>query len=65
MIKLNGRDFPWEQNMTVRTLLEAKKYIYVRIIVKVNDELILPEHYDTARIHNGDDVKIIHLLAGG
>jgi len=26
MIKVNGQEFPWEEGMTVRRLLELKKY---------------------------------------
>lgn len=65
MIKLNGRDFPWEEGMSVERLLEIKRFIYPRIIVKVNEKLVPPEEYNTTQIHDGDDVKVIHLLAGG
>lgn len=65
MIKLNGRDFAWEEGMSVERLLEIKRFIYPRIIVKVNENLIPTEEYNTTQIHDGDDVKVIHLLAGG
>lgn len=64
MIKLNGRDYPWKEG-TVKQLLEIKRFIYPRIIVKVNDEVISPEDYENTQINDGDDVKVIHLLAGG
>ena len=65
MIKVNGRDFEWEQDMTVEVLLEKKGYIFPKIIVKINGELIKKEDYDTKAIRDEDNVQVIHLLAGG
>jgi len=65
IIKVNGRDFQWEENLTIEGILEKKKYTFPKIIVKVNGDLIPPEEYSTKIIMNGDDVKVIHLLAGG
>ncbi|KXG73731.1 sulfur carrier protein ThiS [Thermotalea metallivorans] len=65
MIQVNGKDFEWEEDLTVQKLLEKKRYTYPKIIVKVNDHLIPKEEYELTPIHDGDDVKVIHLLAGG
>jgi len=65
MIKVNGKEFPWEEGMTVRRLLELKKYAYPRIMVKINGQFVKDEDFDTAVIHHGDDVQCIHLMAGG
>ncbi|WP_242946304.1 sulfur carrier protein ThiS [Geosporobacter subterraneus] len=62
---MNGRDSDWEENLTVEKLLQIKKYSYPKIIVKINGQLIDREHYTSTPIHDGDDVKVIHLLAGG
>lgn len=65
MIKLNNRDFPWEEGMTVESLMEKKKFTYSRIIVKINGQHIEQEDYSNAVINDGDNVQMIHLLAGG
>ena len=65
MIIVNGKEFPWEEGMTVAKLLELKKYAYPRITVKINDEFVRDENFKTTIIHDGDDVKCIHLMAGG
>lgn len=65
IIKLNNRDFLWEDGMTVESLMKKKKFTYSRIIVKINGEHIEQEHYSTTAINDGDDVQMIHLLAGG
>lgn len=65
MITVNGKEFPWEEGMTVTRLLELKKYAYPRVTVKINGEFIRDENFQTTVIHDGDDVKCIHLMAGG
>ncbi|MDF2547927.1 MAG: thiamine biosynthesis protein ThiS [Anaerosolibacter sp.] len=65
MIKVNGRDFEWQEGLTVAKLLEKKRYTYPKIIVKVNERLINKQQYVSTVIYDGDDVKVIHLLAGG
>lgn len=65
MIKVNSRDFEWQEGLTVQRLLELKEYTYVKIFVKINGIIIEKEDYATTLIKDGDDVKVIHLLAGG
>ena len=65
MIKVNGKDFEWEQNMTVEILLNKKRYTYPKIIVKINGELVKKEEYGIRTIMDEDDIQVIHLLAGG
>ncbi len=65
MIKVNSRDFEWEEGLTVEKLLAKKRYTYPKIIVRINEKLILKAEYASTSIQDGDDVKVIHLLAGG
>lgn len=65
MIKVNGREFEWQEGLTVEQMLDKKRYTYPKIIVKINEKLILKEQYASTVIYDGDDVKVIHLLAGG
>jgi sulfur carrier protein len=65
MIKLNNRDFEWEEGLTVQGLLDKKSYTYPKLIIKINNLLIPSEEYSSTLIRDGDDVKVIHLLAGG
>ncbi len=51
--------------MTVEDIMKIKKFSYSRIIVKVNDKHIEQEDYAKTVVNDGDDVKMIHLLAGG
>lgn len=65
MIKLNNRDSEWEEGLTVQGLLNKKSYTYPKLIIKINNVLVLSEEYASTVIRDGDDVKVIHLLAGG
>lgn len=65
MIKLNNRDFEWEEGLTVQGLLDKKSYTYPKLIIKINNILVPHEEYASTVIKDGDDVKVIHLLAGG
>jgi sulfur carrier protein len=64
-IKLNNRDFEWEEGLTVQGLLDKKSYTYPKLIIKINNVLVSTEEYASTIIRDGDDVKVIHLLAGG
>lgn len=65
MILVNDREFPWEEGMTVEGLLKSKNFTYARIVVKINGKVVPNEDFANTVIHDGDDVKAIHLLAGG
>ncbi len=65
MIQVNGRDFEWEEGLTVEKLLEKKRYVFPRIIVKINGLIIKKEEWPNTLIDDGDDVKAIHVFAGG
>lgn len=65
IIKVNGRDFPWEENLTIERIMEIKVYTFPKIYVKVNGELIDKDDYGNTVVKKDDDVQIIHLLAGG
>ena len=65
MIKVNGRDKEWEKNLTVDLLLEKCKYTFPLIMVKVNDKYISKEKYKDTAIIDGDDVQVVHSIAGG
>lgn len=51
--------------MTVRALLDQKVFTFRHIIVRVNGEYVPEEMYDSHPIKDGDDVMVLHLMAGG
>lgn len=65
MIKVNTDDHPWQSGMTVRNLLDEKVFTFRHIIVRVNSEYVPEEDYENYVIQDGDDVIVLHLMAGG
>jgi sulfur carrier protein len=65
MIRLNNRDYEWHEGLTIDELMKENNFTYSRIIVSINHRLILEEDYTSTLINDGDDVKALHLLAGG
>ena len=65
MIKVNTEDSPWHPGMSVRALLDEKLFTFRHIIVRVNGEFVPEEDYENLLIRDGDDILVLHLMAGG
>lgn len=65
MIKVNNNDFMWEKGLTVERLLRDKNFLIHLSIVKINNQIINRRSFTTQIINDNDDIKIIHLVAGG
>ena len=65
MIMVNGRQADWREGMTVRDVLRDHRYTSPRIIVRINGELVRQEKWDSTMVHQGDDVRALHMIAGG
>ena len=65
MIKVNTEDFPWHPGMSVRTLLDEKLFTFRHIIVRINGVYVPEEDFEKQLIQDGDDVLVLHLMAGG
>lgn len=65
MILINGKEHEWKGHLTVQEILDMKKYTFPKIIVKVNGKLIPKQEYANVLINDGDEIQVIHLLAGG
>jgi sulfur carrier protein len=65
-IILNNREEELKGNsLTVREMLEIKKFTFKMRIVKINGIFIPKEMYDSALIHDGDNVQMLYLMSGG
>lgn len=65
MIRLNNNDYKWHEGMTIESLLKEKKFTYPGIFVVINEKIIPAEDYPVTLIHDGDNVQVVHLMAGG
>jgi len=66
MIRVNDKfDVEWEPGMTVRRLLERLRFSYRMLVISVNGEIVPPEEWETRTVADGDQVRVLHMLAGG
>lgn len=65
MIQVNGRDFEWQEGLTIQAILDAHRYSSPRIVVKVNGEVVRRPEWSHYLVDDGDDVRAIHLIGGG
>jgi sulfur carrier protein len=65
-ITLNNREEIFSvDSLTINSLLEAKKFSFKMLVIKVNGKLIKKGDYETAQVRDGDDVMVLHLISGG
>ena len=66
MIRVNDKfDIEWQEGMNVNSLLKILNFTFPMIVVSVNGKVIPRTEYGTMRIEDNDEVKVIHLIAGG
>ena len=66
MIRVNDRlEIPWHADMNVERLLLACGYTYPLVVVSVNGRVVAKEAYAEYLLQDGDEVKALHLVAGG
>ncbi len=53
------------ETLTVKELLDLKKFTFKLLVVKINNMLVKRDQYETAAIHDGDHVMVLHLISGG
>ncbi|HEY86143.1 MAG TPA: sulfur carrier protein ThiS [Chloroflexi bacterium] len=65
-ITLNNRPEEFNaEKMTVRELLQAKNFTFKLLVIKINKKPVKKDQYDTAEIHDGDEVIVHHMISGG
>lgn len=66
-IILNDREEYIESNtpITVRQLLDIRKMTFRMFLVRINENIIKKDDYNTALIQNGDNVKVHYIMSGG
>lgn len=53
------------QTMTVRELLTYKTFTFRMLVIKINNQIVKKDDWETAVIKDGDNVSVIHLMSGG
>lgn len=65
-IILNNRPDEFsEEQLTVQELLDIKNFTFKMLIIRINGNIVKKTEYNSAVIHDGDDVMVLHLISGG
>ncbi len=65
MLQVNGEPLAWQEGMTVRDVLKARNFIFPLLIVTVDGNLIQRSDYDTTKVGDGANIRVVHLMSGG
>jgi len=61
----NNQETIERETLTINELLRWKNFTFKMLVVKINGKLVNKNDYDNARVHEGDDVVVLHLISGG
>lgn len=64
-IRLNGEPYEIAQPLTVAQLLEHLQIDSRRVAVELNLEIVKRARYESATIHEGDEVEVVNFVGGG
>jgi sulfur carrier protein len=64
LLNNNPDELPGE-SLTIRDILQLKKFTFPNLVVKINGQLVRKPQYESAEVHESDVVEIIHLISGG
>ena len=65
MIVVNGEPMEWEEGMTVRDIIDGKRYVFPLLAVWVDHVPVPRDRFDDATVPDGSNVQIIHMISGG
>ena len=65
MIVLNNREYPWREGITITELIDENDFVYKGIVVIINADPVHESLWAITEIHDGDEVRAIHMMAGG
>ena len=66
MIRVNAQyDVAYRPGMTVQDVLDALKFSFRMVVVRVNGEIVLRKDFATTEVPDGAEVQAIHMISGG
>ena len=65
MIKVNGKDMEFEENLTFKDFLEREGYNLQRVALELNEDILPKAEFASTVIRDGDKVEIVCFVGGG
>jgi thiamine biosynthesis protein ThiS len=64
-LQVNGKPREMADGSDLQQLLDSIDAVTAGTAVALNSEIIPREHYDDTILQEGDDIVIVHIVAGG
>ncbi len=66
MIRVNAQyDVAYRPGMTVQDVLDALRFSFRMIVVKIDGRVVLKRDFATTEVADGTEMQAIHLISGG
>ena len=66
MIRVNAQyDVEYRPGMTVQDVLDALRFSFRMIVVKIDGKVVLKRDFATTEVADGTEMQAIHLISGG
>jgi len=65
MIKVQRKNLPWKEGMTVASLLEELGDPYPYAVVKIGGKIVCQPDFDITPVPDGSEIFLIPMVAGG
>jgi sulfur carrier protein len=66
MIRVNAQyDVEYRPGMTVQDVLDALKFSFRMIVVKIDGKVVLKRDFATTEVPDDTEMQAIHLISGG
>ncbi len=66
MIRVNDQyEVPWQPGMTVQDVLDALKFTFHMIVVKIDGRVVLRKDFATTEVPEDCEIQAMHLISGG
>ncbi|NVN95591.1 MAG: sulfur carrier protein ThiS [Bacteroidetes bacterium] len=53
------------KEISIAQLLILKNFIFKMLVIKVNEQIVKKQDYETTIVKDGDNVVVLHLVSGG
>ena len=53
------------KEISIAQLLILKNFIFKMLVIKINEQVVKKQDYETTFVKDGDNVVVLHLVSGG
>jgi thiamine biosynthesis protein ThiS len=65
MIKINGKEHPWYEGMTIKDLLKNLSNSHLYAVIRINEKHISKPYFEKTLVPDNSEVFLIPMIAGG